>query len=225
MRYCWSGPPGRRDLTSPDMLRRSGVPPGSRANVAASPRSSTSAPRRSMGFSSTWIRRGNPSLLQADFQSVTAQHQSLFGRLVHANVSGSTRRIPENEVRSEPGFDGTHPVALEVATGDHRLFREQGELIRRDLHVSEERGVGRISIEPHPLRNHCESLICRGNATTPCKETSPATISNCIEAAIPTKSSLWNCTGSRDQRRSGARRKYRCGPDSSRPSTRNRALR
>ena len=63
-----------------------------------------------------------------------------------------------------------------------------------------------------------------GAATTPESDTPPRSMSNCIEAAMPTKSSLWNCTGSRDQSRSGARRKCRCGPDSSSPSTRNRAF-
>ena len=103
---------------------------------------------------------GNPSLLQADFQFVPAQHQPLFGRLLHPNIA-LPGGIQEGEFRSESGFDGTHPTLLAIATRDHRLLGEERQFVRRDLHVSEERRVSGVSVKPHPLGNHFETLVGR----------------------------------------------------------------
>ena len=103
----------------------------------------------------------NTSFLQADFESVSAQHQPLRRRL-RREVAHRVRRVHEGELRAESGFDGTHPAPLPIAARDDRLPREEGERARGDFDVAEERRVGRVSIETHPLRNDPKTVLrCR----------------------------------------------------------------
>ena len=68
---------------------------------------------------------------------------------------------------------------------------------------------------PSPLRE---------TTVTPRSTTSRVSMRNRKESAMPTNSSVLNWIGSFDQRLSGARRKRRCGPPSSRPSVTSRAF-